>query len=330
MGLKKIQFPLPFGLISFHLIFKSLGFYSLLRKYYWMSIPDEELERRLEALLPKALRNLGYIVSPEQIATKEDIESLRRQMDERFLKVFERMEKHDEEIKGIREEMKQQNEEIKSIREEMKQQNEEIKNLRMETKSIREEMKQQNEEIKSIREEMKQQNEEIKSIREEMKQQNDRIDKLIVAMNNGFALVHNELAKFSSKYGKMREEEARKLLDEVLKHFGVPLYKVKKVQVIDQEGVVFAKGYITDVDLYLEKDNEVWAFEFKANCDRFDLFGFHKVCELLEKGYGKKVTRKVLACFDASDEVEMDAETFGIEIWKPKIKVPGLVLPNDL
>ena len=316
MGLKKIQFPLPFGLISFHLIFKSLGFYSLLRKYYWMSIPDEELERRLEALLPKALRNLGYIVSPEQIATKEDIESLRRQMDERFLKVFERMEKHDEEIKGIREEMKQQNEEIKSIREEMKQQNEEIKNLRMETKSIREEMKQQNEEIKSIR--------------EEMKQQNDRIDKLIVAMNNGFALVHNELAKFSSKYGKMREEEARKLLDEVLKHFGVPLYKVKKVQVIDQEGVVFAKGYITDVDLYLEKDNEVWAFEFKANCDRFDLFGFHKVCELLEKGYGKKVTRKVLACFDASDEVEMDAETFGIEIWKPKIKVPGLVLPNDL
>ncbi|RMG41496.1 MAG: hypothetical protein D6732_02370 [Methanobacteriota archaeon] len=294
----------------------SLSFYNLLIKYYWMSSSDEELERKLEELLPKALHKLGYIYTPDQLATKEDIENLRQQMDERFLKVFERMEKHDEEIKSIREEMKQQNEEIKSIREEMKQQNEEIKGIQ--------------EEIKSIREEMKLQNEEIKSIREEMKLQNDRIDKLIIAMNNGFSLIHADLAKISSKYGRMREEEARKLLDEVLKHFGVPSYKVRKVQVIDKEGIVFAKGYITDVDLYLEKDEEVWAFEFKANCDRFDLFGFHKICELLEKGYGKKVSRKILACFDASDEVKVDAETFGIEIWQPKTEIPGLVLPNDL
>ena len=274
-----------------------------------MSISDEEFERKLEGLLPKVLHSLGYIITPEQIATREDIENLRRQMDERFLKVFERMEKNDEEIKGIREEMKQQNEEIKSIREEMKQ---------------------QNEEIKSIREEMKQQNEEIKNLREEMKHQNARIDRLIESMNNGFSLVHDELAKVSSKYGKMREEEARKLLDEVLKHFGVPSYKVKKMQVIDQEGIVFAKGYITDIDLYLEKDNEVWAFEFKANCDRFDLFGFHKICELLENGYGKKVTRKILACFSFEDGVDIDADRFDIEIWKPKARVPGLVFPIDL
>ncbi len=267
-----------------------------------MSISDDELERRLEQLLPKALRNLGYIVAPEQLATKEDIESLRRQMDERFLKVYERMEKHDEEIKNIREEIK----------------------------SIREEIKLQNEEIKSIREEMKLQNEEIKSIREEMKQQNDRIENLIVAMNNGFSLLHNEMAKISSKYGKMREQEAHKLLNEVLKHLGMPSFKVRKVQLIDKEGIVFGKGYITDVDLYLEKDDEVWAFEFKANCDRFDLFGFHKVCELLEKGYGKKVVRKILACFDLSDEVREDAKTFGIEIWQPEPQIPGVVLPNDL
>ena len=102
------------------------------------------------------------------------------------------------------------------------------------------------------------------------------------------------------------------------------------MQVIDQKGVVFAKGYITDIDLYLEKDNEVWVFEFKANCDRFDMFGSHKVCELLVEEDGKKVTRKILACFSFENGMDIDADRFDIEIWKPKTRVPGFVFPIDL
>jgi hypothetical protein len=164
---------------------------------------------------------------------------------------------------------------------------------------------------------------------EQNKLYDQKFEKLISEMNKGFEFMKSELNEFSGKYGYLRENEIRRFLREFLSAQGISVDKIKHHQIIDEKGIVFREGYITEIDLYYEHQDGVWAIEIKASVDERDVFHFNKVCDLLTKRYKKTILKKIITCHQIDEKAENDSKHSNIEIWLASKEDPILVYPDS-
>ena len=75
--------------------------FSPLASLIQMVLSDEEFEKKLEKILPQKLKELGLFYSVTELATKEEIKDLIREMNRRFEQVDRRFEATLQEIKTI-------------------------------------------------------------------------------------------------------------------------------------------------------------------------------------------------------------------------------------
>ena len=93
------------------------------------------------------------------------------------------------------------------------------------------------------------------------------------------------LSALGTRWGLMAEEATRTALREFFtKKLNV---SVSSWETFDEEGVVFGKPTIVEVDIAVKND-EHWLIEYKASANKSDIAVLYRIGELYEKIEGKK------------------------------------------
>ncbi|MHC1592438.1 MAG: hypothetical protein ACXQS8_10145, partial [Candidatus Helarchaeales archaeon] len=88
--------------------------------------------------------------------------------------------------------------------------------------------------------------------------------------------------------------------------------KARKEYLQDLEGLVFYKGYTTDVDVILENDN-TYLVEVKATANKQDVDHFLMNVKLYEKLKKQSVTRPILISLRTTQDAVETAERQGVK-----------------
>ena len=122
---------------------------------------------------------------------------------------------------------------------------------------------------------------------EVMQQQMDkRFEALQIQIDTSYKELRSEIRSFGSRSGKSLEASVLKLLQEQHKLSGLEITKIERRDLIDADGLVFVKGYATDVDVLME-DGKIILIDIKFKADNRDLHHFFDVARLFEKLYKK-------------------------------------------
>ena len=122
---------------------------------------------------------------------------------------------------------------------------------------------------------------------EVMQQQMDkRFEALQIQIDTSYKELRSEIRSFGSRSGKSLEASVLKLLQEQHKLSGLEITKIERRDLIDADGLVFVKGYATDVDVLME-DGKTILIDIKFKADNRDLHHFFDVARLFEKLYKK-------------------------------------------
>ena len=122
---------------------------------------------------------------------------------------------------------------------------------------------------------------------EAMQQQMDkRFEALQIQIDTNYKELRSEIRSFGSRSGKSLEASVLKLLQEQHKLSGLEITKIERRDLIDADGLVFVKGYATDVDVLME-DGKTILIDIKFKADNRDLHHFFDVARLFEKLYKK-------------------------------------------
>ncbi|MHA1261636.1 MAG: DUF3782 domain-containing protein [Candidatus Freyarchaeota archaeon] len=116
-----------------------------------------------------------------------------------------------------------------------------------------------------------------------------------------------------ARSGLRLERTILRIFREVLKARGVDVSAVEKLVLRDDEGIVFGKGFTTDIDIYVH-DSERIAIEVKYSADQHDIFTFLNKVKLAEKTKNMKFTKLMLVTLNITDENYRYAESEGIKV----------------
>ena len=89
--------------------------------------------------------------------------------------------------------------------------------------------------------------------------------------------------------------------------------KIDRVELIDQDGAIFHKGFRTDVDL-VATNGTLTLFEVKYRVDGRDIAHFLKVAELYEHLNGKKPDELVVVSLEIHDKTVEAASPLPVTI----------------
>ena len=159
------------------------------------------------------------------------------------------------------------------------------------------------------------------------KQMDQRFDATQKQLDQRFEAVQRELVSFhmdvkrlaldvatlSMRSGDDLEAMVRELLADTLTRNKIDVSDVKKVQLVDVKGEVFAPGYNTSVDVVARNGN-VHLYEIKYRADQRDAYHFMQVARLYELVNGRKPDRLVMLVLEISSTTLRTILTFPIPI----------------
>ncbi|MHA1335210.1 MAG: hypothetical protein ACTSPW_05605 [Promethearchaeota archaeon] len=236
-----------------------------------------KLDKRFEELLIQM--KIGFEEA------RKDRELIREGMDKRFNSLIEQMNKGFEEARKDRE----------LIREEMDKRFEEA---RKDRELIREEMNKRFEEARK---------ESDKRFKALLKQMDDRFEALIKDMNEKFKIASEEreilkafTAKLSSRRGIQLENAVLYLLKDKLIKESINISNIKKEYLTDDNGAVFVKGFMTDIDVVI-RDGKIILIEIKTTADNRDVNDLIKKAELFKIVFKKDYDELMILCLEINE-----------------------------
>ena len=196
---------------------------------------------------------------------------------------------------------------------------ESIKRLWEEVRALREGQNKLWEEVKALREgqdklweNTRRLWEEVRALREGQAEVWREMARLREDMRAGFESVHRLVTALGARWGLMSEEGFREGMRAVLeKEFGA---KVEKWVARDNEGLVFDRPVIVDVDVVV-RDEKVTLIEVRSHVGLSDVSAFARKAKLYEMRTGKKVHRLLIVTPFIDPRALEVAKELGIEVY---------------
>ncbi len=194
--------------------------------------------------------------------------------------------------------------------------------LSKETYVTRDEMTRVLDEIRLLREDNDRRFEEVFRRFEAIDRRFEAVDRRFDRLEMAFQDVRRDVATISTRYGLRLEDIFREIFREALLTEGVDPEKLRRLVVVDKDGVVCPAGEMTDIDMMVT-DSQCVFVEVKARADLHDVWAFLKKVELAEAQEGVKATRLILVTLHISPVDRQKAEEMGVrvitsETWEDK------------
>ncbi|MHA1755790.1 MAG: hypothetical protein ACTSVV_03400 [Promethearchaeota archaeon] len=273
---------------------------------YIEKIVEEKVEKRLEKVQLSILK--------KEFLTREEFLEAINKLDKRFeelliqMKIgFEEARKERELIqKEIDKRLEEARKDRELIREEMdkrfnsliEQMNKGFEEARKDRELIREEMDKRFEEARK---------ESDKRFKALLKQMDDRFEALIKDMNEKFKIASEEreilkafTAKLSSRRGIQLENAVLYLLKDKLIKESINVSDIKKEYLTDDNGAVFVKGFMTDIDVVI-RDGKIILIEIKTTADNRDVNDLIKKAELFKIMFKKDYDELMILCLEINE-----------------------------
>jgi len=113
-----------------------------------------------------------------------------------------------------------------------------------------------------------------------------RFETLQIHIDIGFSKLQGSIDNLGGRTGKSHEKMVIKLLQYYNKLKDVDITKIKQLEMFDEDGKIFPKGYRSDIDVIMENGKTI-LIEIKFKADNRDLYHFSQVSKLYEKLYKK-------------------------------------------
>ena len=166
--------------------------------------------------------------------------------------------------------------------------------------------------LDSVEESIKRLWEEVRALREGQAKMWEEIARLREDMRAGFESIHRLVTALGARWGLMSEEAFREGMRAVLeKEFGA---KVEKWVARDDEGLVFDRPVIVDVDVVV-RDEKVTLIEVRSHVGLSDVSAFARKAKLYEMRTGKKVHRLLIVTPFIDPRALEVAKELGIEVY---------------
>ncbi|MHA1293561.1 MAG: hypothetical protein ACTSQJ_12960 [Promethearchaeota archaeon] len=147
-----------------------------------------------------------------------------------------------------------------------------------------------------------------------------RFEALINQMNKGFEEARKErkkirtfLTKVSAVRGQQLESTILELLSDRLIKESINVGEFKKEYLVDKEGTIYVKDYITDIDIVIQ-DGKTILIEIKAKADNRDVLDLIKKGQLFKKQFNKDPDVLMLLCLEINQTNLEFAIKHGIKI----------------
>ncbi len=156
--------------------------------------------------------------------------------------------------------------------------------------------------------------EELKQLRVDTNQRFEALqtemDRRFEVILSEFQKVRRDVAAVSSRYGLRLEDIFREVYRDALQLHGIDPDSIRRLFVLDADGVVVDPGEVTDIDIYMH-DGEAVAIEVKTTVDQHDVRRFEKTIRLAEQQEGITITKKVIITLNIAPENRLKAERKG-------------------
>ncbi|ADN50438.1 PD-(D/E)XK nuclease family protein [Vulcanisaeta distributa] len=230
---------------------------------------------------------LAKLMPWQNLATKQDIEELRKYVDDKF------------------EELRKEMQEMKNTM----STKEEVRELRHEVEDVRNRM--------ATKEETQELRKEIQMIKDTMATKNDA-EELRKHVDTQIKFISVKLDALGARWGVVNEDAFRDGVREILKDAG---YTVEKWLYYDADGYVY--GYPSEIELdVIVKDKIIMVVEISSAIRRSDLIIIRRKAELYMRVTGKAVDRVLVVTPYISDRnpdyVRVMAERMGIKVITPE------------
>nr|MDO8112624.1 DUF3782 domain-containing protein [Candidatus Sigynarchaeota archaeon] len=173
-----------------------------------------------------------------------------------------------------------------------------------------------------IRELIREMDKRFDTMQKESNQRFEAIQKELVSLRMDIKRIAVELATLSMRSGDDLEIMVRELLADTLVKNKINVSDVKKVQLVDAKGEIFAPGYDTAVDV-AARNGDITLYEIKYRADQRDAYHFMQVARLYELVNGCKPNRLVMIVLEISNATLRAIAKFPI----PIDVIPGSIVP---
>jgi len=140
----------------------------------------------------------------------------------------------------------------------------------------------------------------FEAMQKQMDQRFEAMQKELVSVHLDIKRIAVELATLSMRSGDDLEIMVRELLADTLIKNKIDVSDVKKVQLVDAKGEIFAPGYDTTVDV-AARNGDITLYEIKYRADQRDAYHFMQVARLYELVNGRKPNRLVMIVLEISN-----------------------------
>ncbi len=261
----------------------------------------EDLDRRFEDLI-KQMNERFEAVDKRFEAIDKRFEDLIKQMNERFEAVDKRFEAVDKRFETL---IKQMNERFEAVDKRfetlIKQMNERFEAVDKRFETL---IKQMNERFEAV----------DKRFEALIKQMNERFK----AMDKRFDELKGAIDNIGDRGGKGTQEMVLNLLKEVHELKDIEIKRIERIELRDEEGLFFPKGYTTDIDILIENGKTI-LMEIKFKADYRDIYHFVQVSKLYEHLYKKPDELWVLTAEISPKNYELAAK-YPVKLIYGKIK----------
>ncbi len=251
----------------------------------------EELKRLLLELL-RSDREFRRAVAAE-VGLLEILERLDR-LEERMVKLEERIEEHTRAIRALQEEVKKLWEAVKDLQEQMVKLQEQVAENTKAIRALQEETRRLWEAVRGLQEQ-------VKALQEQVARNTERLERL-----------EAKLTALGARWGIEAEVTVREALRKILEEY-LGKAKVEKWVVFDEEGVVFGRPEYIDIDVVV-KDDVRYLIELKSSVDRYDVYMFSRKCDFYVERVKPKRHKRVMIAFFVEPGAEEAARRLGVEI----------------
>ncbi len=246
-------------------------------------IPAELIEEHLRKVLPDILREIFIVYSSEDLVTKDEFRVAIESMDKRFEGMLEIINRRFESMDKRFEEMLA------------------LMDKRFEAVD------------KRFEEIIDQMNRRFESMDKHLEKMNNIFDCMDAEIQRGFDNLRRDLSMISTRFDIRLEDIFRDVFREALLTEGLDPDKIRRLDVLDEEGIVVPPGEVTDI--YMMATNSQCVFvEVKAHMDMHDIWKFLKTVKIAEEQEGVKATKLVSITFDISPRDRIRAEKMGVRV----------------
>ncbi len=151
-----------------------------------------------------------------------------------------------------------------------------------------------------------------------MNERFEAVDRRFEAMDRRFDELRGAIDNIGDRGGKGTQKMVLNLLKEYNKLKDIDITHIEKIDLRDKEGVLFPKGYTTDIDVLIENGKTI-LMEIKFKADYRDMLHFIQVSKLYEHLYKKPDELWVLTAEISPKNYELSA-MYPIKLIYGKVK----------